>query len=183
MGQFSWITSDTGRSIPSVDIDHPNAPKQVYFLRPDHEPLLETGYSGYGVFGGIDVYEWMAWANAEHLNIDVNSWDPQRRRSLGIFLESGSIYRDSNGQLWAVFCEDYEFFQKYGIRRAAGNYGQPVVPNGKTPNELIESGEWEELTPSYFGMVKYFIKLTEEPVPYWSVPRSEICPLQGRDFG
>lgn len=55
MGLFSWITADTQESI-RVD-----GPRTVYLLRPHGaEPLEQPVYEGYGVFGGVDAYDWLA---------------------------------------------------------------------------------------------------------------------------
>lgn len=172
MGQFSFVTADTHRSIPTNGFLSDADPMPVYLLRPGKEPLLEPFYEGYGEFGGVDVYEWMAEANAEHLQIDIRGWESQRKRVLGIFLDDGRLYRDTNGQLWAVFEEDYEFFGRLGVRLAPGDYAVPLVAGGQTPNELRDSGEWEELTPAALGLVAYHIKITEKPLPYEAVPAS-----------
>lgn len=179
MGHFSFVTADTHRTIPLAHHEIADPPKQVYLLMPDEEPLQVGLYQGNGVFGGIDVHEWMAQANASHLGISVDDWDFEERRRLGTFLDSGAVYRDAHGQLWVVCCPEFEFFARFGVKVASGNYGQPVTEGSKTPNELIDSGEWEELSPSNFGLVKYFIKLTEEPLGYWSVPASSRSATQG----
>lgn len=181
MGVFSFVTSDTNRSIPLVGCGDDSSPQKVYMLRPNAAALIEDCYGGYGVFGGVDVYEWVAETNAEHLGIDVTEWTEQERRVLGIFLSMGRVYRDKGGQLWAVFYPNYSFFERYGIKVALGNYGQPVDSEvgEKTPNDYLASGEWVEIAPEALGMVKYHIKLSEREVDYFSVEKSEDCPHQG----
>ncbi|MGK2231160.1 MAG: hypothetical protein ACI92O_000318 [Colwellia sp.] len=58
MGFFSYKTSDTNESIMNHYTDEC---RPVYMLQPNGEPsIFEASYSGYGVFSGIDVYEWLA---------------------------------------------------------------------------------------------------------------------------
>jgi hypothetical protein len=58
-GQFSWMTQDTGQQIGSE--------KQntivVYMHDDKGESWKETGYEGYGVFGGLDYYALLAKMN------------------------------------------------------------------------------------------------------------------------
>lgn len=75
MGLFSWLTSDTNESIRVF------GPRPVYLLQPNGEPPLEQPvYEGYGVFGGVDAYEWLADMNG------VPRGDGERRGD-GIELE------------------------------------------------------------------------------------------------
>lgn len=62
MGFFSWKTADTKESIANVHAQ-PNQ-RPVYLLQPKGcEPIKCSVYDGYGVFGGIDAYEWLATMN------------------------------------------------------------------------------------------------------------------------
>ena len=54
MGFFSWITQDSGKSIPS------RFSKKKTFavtMRSPTVDYLEDNYEGYGIFGGKDYYE------------------------------------------------------------------------------------------------------------------------------
>ena len=76
MGQFSWITSDTQRSVSNI------TPFPVYVLCPDGEIIEETDYEGYGIFGGRDIYQLVAeWNCPEKCNGDV---DHDRRIGISI---------------------------------------------------------------------------------------------------
>jgi hypothetical protein len=55
MGFFSWKTSDTERSIPSMYSDRPTFPVKV--LWKDGTEQVERCYEGYGTFDGVDLYE------------------------------------------------------------------------------------------------------------------------------
>ena len=55
MGMFSWITSDTNRSIPNMASDRPPIP--VWMLLPSGKrAVFEPRYAGYGDFGGCDFF-------------------------------------------------------------------------------------------------------------------------------
>ena len=63
MGFFSWKTADTNESILNrfACEDHGIPVKTVYLLQPNGlPPIEETSYEGYGVFGEIDAYSWLA---------------------------------------------------------------------------------------------------------------------------
>lgn len=63
MGFFSWKTADTNESIMNI---HSGESKPVYLIQPNGEPVVcEPSYNGYGVFGGVDAYEWLAQKNGK----------------------------------------------------------------------------------------------------------------------
>ena len=59
MGQFSWITSDTDRSVLC------DGTVKVKMLSPDGRVFPETNYEGYGVFGGMDYFSLLAELNGK----------------------------------------------------------------------------------------------------------------------
>ena len=59
MGQFSWITSDTDRSVLC------DGTVKVKMLSPDGRVFEETNYEGYGVFGGMDYFALVAELNGK----------------------------------------------------------------------------------------------------------------------
>ena len=59
MGQFSWITSDTDRSVLC------DGSVKVKMLSPDGREFEETNYAGYGVFGGQDYFALVAELNGK----------------------------------------------------------------------------------------------------------------------
>ena len=64
MGFFSWKTADTNESIANREAPHPNAGRTVYLLQPNGAPpIQEDDYVGYGVFGGVDAFAWLAEMN------------------------------------------------------------------------------------------------------------------------
>ena len=78
MGQFSWITQDTGESIRNNgSVER----KRKAFMHDNKGNIWEEkDYEGYGVFGGKDFYQLLAEMNkSEGLTGDVN-----KDRELGI---------------------------------------------------------------------------------------------------
>ena len=80
MGFFSWKTCDTKRPINNIYSDKPHK-RPVYLLQPNSEPPIEeSAYEGYGEFGGIDAYAWLA-----RMNLGSDGED-DKIRGLGIDL-------------------------------------------------------------------------------------------------
>ena len=95
MKEFSWITSDTNRSI-SIRRCFP-----VYVLIPEEFGggyLMEDNYDGYGVFGGRDVYALVAqWNCPEKCKGANGEWLPDKDvRGLGIDI---ACYDEQNAAL------------------------------------------------------------------------------------
>jgi hypothetical protein len=81
MGFFSWKTADTDESIMNRFTDEC---RPVYMLMPkEHGPhVFEPAYEGYGKFGGVDAYAWLARMNApEEATSDVD-----KNRGIGLHL-------------------------------------------------------------------------------------------------
>jgi hypothetical protein len=62
MGFFSWKTADSDLPINNIHSSDPHS-KPVYLLSPDGKHIKEDGYNGYGVFGNVDAYSWLAVKN------------------------------------------------------------------------------------------------------------------------
>jgi hypothetical protein len=83
MGFFSFKTADTEESIPASASGM--SMKPVYLLQPNgKKPIREDHYEGYGVFGGVDCYEWLSKAN----NL--------KSRNLAVYADAESYYEDDN---------------------------------------------------------------------------------------
>ena len=98
MGFFSWITSDTNRSISNRYSCRETFP--VYLLCPDGRKISECRYEGYGVFGGEDAYALLArWNEPEKC-----TGDDDKDRIVGINLE----YNNPDAILYPLkFVEDF----------------------------------------------------------------------------
>lgn len=177
MGFFSWTTADTNESVSNTFAERPT--RTVYLLQPNGEqPIRERNYEGYGVFGGIDVHDWLAERNAESLGLDVNEMDIEARRMVGIALSVGTCLKDERtGDIWHVFHDARSVVPGHYF---PDTYGEVIPALGAPANQLIASGR---LTVQ---MIKDVVKA---PYPlkfsflaearYEDLPESDICPYQG----
>ena len=90
MGDFSFLTSDTKESIWSIF-----APKYtqqaVYLYQPDAPPILEPSYGGYGIFGGVDAFVWLAKANTQAQDLKGLTEDQIRDFGIELYYDSKSL--------------------------------------------------------------------------------------------
>jgi len=192
MGFFSWMTADTNESIASR---HSNRPcKPVYLLQPgEQEPIEETAYEGYGVFGGTDAYEWLARNNLsdeeiakiENTHGGAGTEEAQfALRLAGINSEHGCYYLDTENDNKA-----YTIFQPLlvpvagkhtpeSITHIGKTFDEPIEEfGGLTANNVIASGRLQKreipgpATPLKFSFDKNAV--------YENLPASESCPDQG----
>ena len=148
MGFFSFNTCDTDESVPNEFVSHKNSGKPVYMLQPNGDkPIEEKSYEGYGVIGGVDVYEWLARKNIS--DIPENT-DPEDVRTAGIYLDSVDFYVLGNvvaymkkpdffaAFLQQKFCEKFTNENGY-VFVQADNYDTPIEEmGGLTLNQLGE---------------------------------------------
>ena len=82
MGFFSWNVSGTNTPIMNCFTEEC---KTVYLLQPGGlPPIKEESYGGYGEFGGVDAYVWLAvW------NTNITGVDEDKQRLIGIDLAFG----------------------------------------------------------------------------------------------
>ena len=175
MGFFSWLTADTEESIRNI---HAGDCRTVYLLQPGTKPNIEElMYGGYGIFGGVDAYEWLA-----EMNMDKDTLkqikDTDKLREYGIELEFGRYYVDKNtGVKWAhrLCMEDMKPFDSY--TDPLEEYG------GKNPNFLINNGVWEEKPVGELlndGRDYYPLKFSfDKNAVYEDLPPSKNDPAQG----
>ena len=106
MGFFSWMTSDTERSIANR---HSNRETfTVYMLSPDGSHLKEDSYDGYGLFGGVDAFvHWMKFNHPE----ECEGKDDDSIRNLAFDYYDKTDGMKTNCKYPLKFCEspcDYE---------------------------------------------------------------------------
>ena len=90
MGFFSWNTADTNESIANIHSGHPNADRTVYLLQPDGKaPIEETAYNGYGVFGDVDAYAWLAEING--LGTPGSSIEARREKGISAYCDKDCL--------------------------------------------------------------------------------------------
>lgn len=93
MGYFSWITSDTKKSISNNMSCR--GPLPVYLLMPNNDYLYEDNYEGYGIFAGQDAYALLArWNRPDSCN-----GDDEHDRKIGINLEFGQMLSNNPNAL------------------------------------------------------------------------------------
>lgn len=181
MGFFSWKTSDTNESITNIHCSYHDADQVAYLLQPNGKsPIAEASYNGYGVFGGLDAYEWIF----ENSGIkDLFKPSPNSARSIGIAISHNSdIYQDDNGNYYSFHYPISEL----NIKPFTGTFATVEPHFAKTPNELIASGEWRVIP--FFNVVKtQFPQFNPIPLKfsfnkdaiYEELPASVDCPDQG----
>lgn len=171
MGCFSWKESDIKKAIKIMNTSRP-----VYLLQPDGNHIKECEYDGYGHFGGIDAYEWLAKVNKPELYSD----NTEQNRSLGICLES--IYMDrKSGILRDIDDHTLHSFHHHTlldeIQPFKGTY-MDEYKNGLTYSEAIEKSILVDHNP--FGEVKYPLKFSANPnAKYDELPYAQHDPKQG----
>lgn len=94
MGQFSWLCSVCGEQIlnNSKHEDH----NQAILVTPKGKHI-EPDYEGYGVFGGVDAFTWLAceFNNEDVINEDHK--DNEEMRQFGIRLEHSELVTVNKG--------------------------------------------------------------------------------------
>lgn len=177
MGYFSWITSDTKRSIPNVN----SGRKQftVHMITENGMVFTEEEYDGYGVFGGKDIYELIAEMN----NLEYDKSDDNDARLAAIEL------------VYETHITNGERTYKQGTRKGCRffNWETPLEEEGgKTPNQLIKEG-WKYVYPNGYGdwnkaaqngiklpkLVKKLPNSKKWKEEWDKLPYPENCPDQG----
>jgi hypothetical protein len=177
MGFFSWKTCDTNESIPAFASGR--AGKPVYLLQPNGlPPIVEECYEGYGEFGGVDAYVWLAKANAPHWRIDLSGMDEEEIRRVGISLDVGTVMIDTEKkQIWSIFSDARAIV---GGSFFAGNYGEVIPELGDTANNLASSGRFKSVYVKDIVDLAYPLKFSFDPkAVYEEHEASANCEHQG----
>ena len=88
MGFISFLTADTRESIRNV---YTGEAKLVYLLQPGLAPSIEErSYEGYGVFGGVDVFVWLATHNLSVEDLRRIKGDSETLREIGCQMENSN---------------------------------------------------------------------------------------------
>lgn len=174
MGYFSWLTADTQESIPCQASGRKI--KTVYLLQPNGAaPIAEPAYEGFGVFGGVDAYEWLARQNLAQSIIGALSDDELRR--VGLTLKCGShLFLDTrNNERVAIF---HPVPDAFGVRFFPVRFDEPIdAYAGASADELIKQGR---LKPTTLVDVRYPLKFSfRGSAVYEDLPASKDDPAQG----
>ena len=88
MGYFTWKTADTGQTIWNEESRQ--GARTTYLLQPGGQPpLREDSYEGYGVFGGVDAYAWLARQNLPAEQTEGRSDNDLRDEGIKLFFDQG----------------------------------------------------------------------------------------------
>ena len=181
MGFFSWKTSDTKERIMNTAS---GLNKTVYMLQPGGiPPIREDEYEGYGVFGGVDVFVWLAQHNIPQSWL--NSMPEGEIRSLGILLDTGVLLQHRDGTLINVFHAMpkpvLDFIrEKHRVIVFPGTYDKPIPEYGKSANDLRAKGDANVISYADLIEVKYPIKFSfNKKADYKLLPAAEIDDGQG----
>lgn len=168
MGMFSWKTSDTGESIANRFSSRPT--KEVYLLQPDgKEPICEDFYKGYGHFGGIYAYEWLAEMNFG----DKSLINAAISADCGFYcIDETTVY------LCAVHLTEAEFRKVVTTDKKVVVFETyaALLPNGMTPNQCIEAGLWQQAKIPLIYPLKFSLNPNAR---YEDLPAAESCECQG----
>jgi hypothetical protein len=173
MGFFSWKTADTKESIPNIYSG--KRIRTVYLLQPSGlPPIVEEGYKGYGDFGCVDAFVWLAKANLSESVLA--SLSVEEIRTNGIALDcANASYEYSDGKQYLIQ-HDYRalfpdaVFLNVHFDKPVGAFG------GKTANEAIDDGTLKKIHSD----VRYPLKFSFNPdAVYKDLPASESCEYQG----
>ena len=182
MGYFSWLTADSKKSIPNAYSGRKMKP--VFLLQPGEAAIREENYQGYGVFGGVDAYVWLAERN---LRPDLLEKIPEGedgeeiKRDLGIAIDCGTYVEDVKTGRKFVYNPSLPI---EGLEKMHGQYDSVQPEYGKTANDLIAEGTWVEKPMREVlcegGVVRYPLKFSfRKNADYDALPASETCPDQG----
>jgi hypothetical protein len=178
MGYFSWTTSDTKESIPVATSS--DVTRTVFLLQPNGlPPIEEKQYAGFGDFGGIDAYIWLAKTNLNQKFLEGKTQD--QIRNIGINIGITDFYYDiSTGRnLCCNMHVEEEIRDLLGLI-GFSNYGE-ILQDGKTPNDKIKNKEWasrpiRELMSTDFHPLKFSFDKTAD---YESLEEAKECEDQG----
>ncbi len=176
MGTFSWLTADTNESIPATCSSR--GARDVYLLQPgDEPPIKEDDYEGYGVFGGVKAYEWLAKRNLTEGQQQAAIEVCGNLYMVGVALELGGWFEHSKtGEYYTIF-HRFPPIADRPITHLEATYAQPLeILDGLTANEAVKAG----LLIRRRQEPEFPLKFSFNPdADYASLPASTPCPKQG----
>lgn len=192
MGMFSWKTADTKQSIANIHSGHVRAGDTIYLLQPNGEsPIKEENYAGYGEFGHVDAYAWLARKN---ITSEIVCSDDEMR-ILGITLEFGLkfyvvgdfiLMRNDNEFLKKHICEVIvsSYNKVNGVEKKlviATDYAKKIDEvGGLSLNDLADHEGAIKLSSKKYFNIRYPIKLSyNEDAVYEDLKASKDCEYQG----
>lgn len=172
MGFFSWMTSDTNKSIANHYSNRPTF--TVHMITEDGRVFTEPNYDGYGVFGGKDFY-----TLAAELNGFKGETEDQTRKLFFDKIWKRGVRKDGKVLLYREDFAHYESkVQIDGIGEVTPN--QLVSEYGWESWDVGRSGNTQDFVDAGFKMPKIVENLPKDIVKEWdSIPYPESCPDQG----
>lgn len=173
MGFFSWMTSDTNRSIMSLPSGY--GVETVYMLSPGGAaPIKEEAYAGFGVFGGVDAYVHLARMNIAPERLEGK--DDDYVRLAGCALEGGYYELVSDGSKHQIFHPGAELIDP-DVKLHPVTYDKPIEAfGGRSANEMIT----DKLLVQREFRIDHPLKFAHDPAAvYEDLAASEDCPCQG----
>ena len=172
MGFFSWLTSDTEKSIANSYSTRETF--QVHMITEDGRIFTEPNYEGYGEFGGKDFY-----VLAAELNGLKGATDDETRMLFFDKIWLRGVRKDDKVLTYRNDFADYE--TKVVVEGIEGRV---------TPNQLVSEHGWkswdvgregiEGFVKAGFKMPKIVENLPKDVVKEWdSIPYPKDCPDQG----
>lgn len=179
MGFFSWKTADDDQSI--YNTYSVCGATLVYLIQPGGRPAIrEPNYEGYGVFGGVDAYVWLARENlpAEKLAPFPDDADLSTItvRGIGITLAFGYKVHVPTGTKF-VTRNPGALVIDPEIVNLPVMWDEPVdIFGGRSLNDLALAGEIEERSFPIAFPLKFS---QDEHAVYEDLRPSNDCPEQG----
>jgi hypothetical protein len=176
MGMFSFQTADTKESIFNCYSDRC---KTVYLLQPNDEPIVEFAYGGNGIFGGVNVYSWLAEKNVGVANDTV-----------GLTLSHDEmLYLDEKHYALSGYGSDKDvqsllknlLSPKYGKIIFFSEWDEIIEGTDKTPNELLDDKLGKNIMLN--KEIKFPLKFSfNQLAKYDELEASKDCPYQGHFY-
>lgn len=181
MGFFSWITSDTNKSIANKYSIRPVF--TVHMITEDGRVFTEENYQGYGVFGDKDFY-----VLAAELNGFKAESDDETRNLFFDKIWKRGVRKGDNVLTYTQDFDNYESKIKVAGFKGEVTPNQLVSVYGWESWDVGRSGNTQDFVDAGFKMPKIvenldtYIPRGDNPQwkQYWeSLPYPESCPDQG----
>ena len=160
-GQFSWMTSDTGRQIGS---ERENT-IDVYMYDNEGNQWYEKGYEGYGEFGNMDYYELLAKMNGYSEEDLIKKYKGKDMRDIGIDLAFNKLKTKAKGGkvLFPALVEDPKFnWKRHDFKQEAeSDENQSWYQEDEEEDDDYEQGWYESLKTNEGAMSEIHIMAKE----------------------
>jgi hypothetical protein len=179
MGFFSFNTADTQQSIANKHSKI--GAKTVYLLQPHNQIAIEENeYDGYGNFGNINAYNWLANTNYPD---ECNDLTEEEVYLLGVTIKYGAAITDEQGNYYFCHLHTTKKLVKILFKNAKNivefnNFESLIDVNGTTMsiNQAIEQKKLKRIAIKYDYPLKFSFN---KKAIYEDLPESTDCEFQG----